>query len=322
MDKKKNSEIKLPWYKKIVLELLWGTCRILHYTPRWFRYGIMQPFIYAILRLVKYRNKVILENLFASFPEKSDKEIHQIANKYYNILAEVIVNTICLAGVNRKRNADILVWTNHKEVVDKVAGTDWIATGAHYGCWEYLPTWAWYDPESTFMSVYHPLSSDIFECFYRRLRNFASNIEQLPMRDAIPYYLRNRNKKKLMLGLISDQSPALRPDTAWHKFLNQDTAFIDGSEKLALKFHLPVFFAYIKRRAAGRYEAEFIQIYDGHENVAPNEITHRYAEMLEKMILERPELWMWSHRRWKHTPKKQQALFGTVGEFIPKTKQK
>ena len=44
----------------------------------------------------------------------------------------------------------------------------------------------------------------------------------------------------------------------------------------------------------------FEEIYDGSEPVADNEITERYVRRLEAMICERPELWMWSHRRWKH----------------------
>ena len=315
------NDIELRWYQKIALESLWCFSRIAHYSPRWFRFKVLQPFIYLILRLVRYRSKVILENLFASFPEKSDKEIYTLANKYYYFLAEIMVNTISLAGVSYKRDADILRWKNYEEHLKRVADTDWIGSGAHFGCWEYLPSWAWYIPDTTFLSVYHPLSSPVFECFFRRLRNFAPNIAQVPMRNAVLYYLQNRKKKRIMLGLISDQSPALRPDTEWIKFLNQDTAFIDGSEKLALKFHLPIYFAYIKRLAAGRYEAEWIQLYDGHEEVAPNEITRRYAAILEKMILEVPELWMWSHRSWKHTPKKQEALFGTAKEKQQKTKQ-
>ena len=29
-------------------------------------------------------------------------------------------------------------------------------------------------------------------------------------------------------------------------------------------------------------------------------IMQRHAEMLEKDIIARPEMWLWTHRRWKH----------------------
>ena len=55
----------------------------------------------------------------------------------------------------------------------------------------------------------------------------------------------------------------------------------------------------MERLRRGRYRMSFELIYDGTEEVAPNEITGRYVRKLEAMIREHPELWMWSHRRWK-----------------------
>ena len=83
-------------------------------------------------------------------------------------------------------------------------------------------------------------------------------------------------------------------------FLNQDTIFFDGGEKLALRCTLPVYFVKMSRLRRGRYEMSFELIYDGKEEVAEYEITQRYVRKLERMICECPELWMWSHRRWKH----------------------
>ena len=44
----------------------------------------------------------------------------------------------------------------------------------------------------------------------------------------------------------------------------------------------------------------FDLLYDGEEAVEPNEITERYVRRLEAEIVAQPELWIWSHRRWKH----------------------
>lgn len=63
--------------------------------PRWFRYGVFKPFVYAVLRLLRYRRKVVYRNIRGSFPEKSEKEIKRIINASYSSLAEVIVDTIC-----------------------------------------------------------------------------------------------------------------------------------------------------------------------------------------------------------------------------------
>lgn len=311
-----NSAIKehyhsMKWYQKISFNLLWGLCRMLNYSPRWFRFYVLRPLFTAILYVVGYRRKVIIRNLERSFPEKSKAEIRKIMRRFYVTLAEIIVNTVCLAGATQKRDGDVITWEDAPGHIAKNRGRDWIAMASHYGCWEYFPLWSWADEECEFMSVYHPLRSVVFEHFYRRLRKFAPNAHNVTMAETVRYYIKNRaSGRTTVLGLISDQSPNLRADTVWFNFLNQTTAFIDGSEKIAMRFGIPVYFCDIERRAAGRYHVRFIQIYDGVEQVEPNEITRRYAEHLERMIRRAPELWMWSHNRWKHTPEKQAKKFG------------
>ena len=305
-------ETQMKWYQHISLELLWWLFRFISITPRCFRYYILKPFLALFLILSHYRYKVIAENLTKSFPEKSEQEIKKLARRYYIYLAEVAVDIISLVGASESRMDKAVNWVNAKEVTERLNGKDWIAVGAHYGCWEYLPLWSRKQMSNTFMSVYHPMSSMVFDHFFQRLRRYSENIAIVPMKSTITYYLRNRNKGKgIILGLLSDQSPNLRADTHWFRFMNQDTAFIDGAENIAMKFSIPILFANTKRIAPGRYEVVLEEIYDGNKEVAQYEITQRYASKLEKMIRENPEIWMWSHNRWKHTPETQARRFGT-----------
>lgn len=305
-------ETQMKWYQHICLELLWGLFLVISITPRCFKYYILKPFLALLLILSHYRYKVIAENMAKSFPEKSKQEIRRLVRNYYIHLAEVAVDIISLVGASERRKDRAVNWVNAKEVTERLNGKDWIAVGAHYGCWEYLPLWSRKQMCNTFMSVYHPMSNVVFDCLFLRLRKYSENITTVPMKSTITYYLRNRNKGKgIILGLLSDQSPNLRADTHWFRFLNQDTAFIDGAESIAMKFRIPILFAYTKRVAPGRYEVMLEEIYDGKEDVPQHEITQRYATRLEEMIKEQPELWMWSHKRWKHTPEGQERRFGT-----------
>lgn len=288
-------------WQRLQLDLLWGCCSLVARMPVWFRYHLMQPFIVLIMWLIRYRRRVILSNLERSFPQRSRKELLQIMYRYYRILSEVIVDTISLTRAHPENGFPYIRFRQAEEHVKALNGRDWIAMASHYGCWEYLPMWAWFDPERTFMGVYHPLKSPIFEGFYQRLRAFSSNIAQIRMKECVRYYLRNRAQegKQFLVGLIADQNPGRRPDSHWFKFLNQDTVFFDGAEKLARRFSLPVYFVHMERMAPGRYEAWFEEIYDGKELLPEGEITRRYAVLLQQMICRKPELWMWSHRRWK-----------------------
>lgn len=313
MSEKTPNNDSLRWHQRLALELLWGACCLIGWMPRWFKYGMLQPFVYALLRMIRYRYKVMYTNISLSFPEKSEKEVKQIIKGAYSNLAEVIVDTICLAGAKRRNDLDHVTWIDADKHIERNKGRDWIFMASHYGCWEYFLLWTLNDPDCEIFGVYHQLKSTIFEHFYRRLRNFSPKIHQVPMQETVRQYLKNRSAgKNVALGLISDQTPNLRPDTEWFDFLNRKTAFIDGSEKLAMRFNIPVYYAHIERTRADHLTIRYVEIYDGVEEVEPMEITRRYAAALEAMIKERPELWMWSHKRWKHSPEKQLQRYGKM----------
>lgn len=263
--------------------------------------------------MIRYRYGVMRSNISLSFPEKSPQEVKQIIRGSYNTLAEVIIDTICLAGAKRRGDLNHVTWVNADEHRARTKGRDWIAMASHFGCWEYFPLWSLTDSDTHFMGVYHPLKNAVFEHLYRRLRNFAPNYHQVTMQDTVRHYIKNRSADRgIALGLISDQTPNLRADTEWFDFFGRKTAFIDGSEKLAMRFNIPVYFVHVKRVKAGHIAVRFDEIYDGVEEVEPNEITRRYVVALESMIREHPELWLWSHKRWKHTPEKQLQRFGKI----------
>ena len=290
--------------QRIGLESLWLGARVFAAMPYWFKYYVVENLIFVLLRYcLRYRMKVVKTNLRNSFPEKDERELAVIRRRFYRTLAEIFVDTINLAGLTPEKGRSLLTVKGLEEQKERVGGRDWIAMTAHFGCWEYCSFWGLYDPMQIVVAVYHPLRSRIVEAFYQRLRNgdYATTVA---MKESLRFYLRNRaggiGGRNLVMGLIADQNPPRRPDSRWFRFLNQDTIFFDGGEKLALRCQLPVYFVKMERLRRGRYEMSFELIYDGKEEVAEYEITQRYVRMLEAEIRRRPELWMWSHRRWKH----------------------
>ncbi|SDZ91130.1 KDO2-lipid IV(A) lauroyltransferase [Alistipes timonensis JC136] len=295
---------KLTLIQRIGLETLWLGARVFAVMPYWFKYYVVENLLFVLLYYcLRYRMKVVKTNLRNSFPEKDERELAVIRRRFYYTLAEIFVDTINLADLTPEKGRSLLTVKGLEEQKERVGGRDWIAMTAHFGCWEYCSFWGLYDPTQIVVAVYHPLRSKIVEALYQRLRNgdYATTVS---MKESLRFYLRNREKgidgKNLAMGLIADQNPPRRPDSRWFRFLNQDTIFFDGGEKLALRCQLPVYFVKMERLRRGRYEMSFEQIYDGKEEVAEYEITERYVRMLEAEIRRRPELWMWSHRRWKH----------------------
>lgn len=297
------SDRKLNIGRRISLELLWFAARLFSMMPYWFKFYIVEDFIYFLFRyVVRYRSAIVNKNLRNSFPDKSDREIAAIRNGFYRNLADVIVCTVNMAHMTEKKARRYLLIDDPEKYRRQFGGQDWVAMSGHFGCWEYASYWGAYDPTTVLLAVYHPLSSAVMEEFYRRLRTFEYS-QPVPMQESLRFYLHHRGEgikgRRLIMGLVADQNPRKYADSHWFRFLNQDTIFFDGGEKLALRCKLPVYFTKMKRMARGRYEMSFEKIYDGTEEVAPNTITERYVRGLEKMICECPEQWVWSHRRWK-----------------------
>lgn len=291
-------------FENVVVALLYGLCYLIAIHPRCIRYGVFVPFVSLVLRLLRYRKQVIMQQLRESFPNKSEEELREICSRYYRHLAEMIVDTLSLAGLNdkkRARNTEFNLTDNFHEVIN---GKNVVILTSHYGFWEialnlYLAT-----PNHHLVVAYRPLSSSIMDKLYKRLRN-NSYVDVVPSKQLMRHYVANRNGiegKNLIVGLIADQNCPPTKGCCWHNFFNHDSLFFDGGEQLAVKFSLPVFYMALERIEAGRYRHNYTQLYDGQEEIKPHEITERYVRCLERTIEAKPEYWMWSHRRWKFYP--------------------
>lgn len=242
-----------------------------------------------------------MDNLRRSFPDKSEKELQKICRGTYKNLAEQIINTISQAGVSDKTLMHRMKVNDAEKIQKEIGDRSAIMLTAHFGPWEAGSTVSLVVPDQTFVAVYHKLTNPVIDELMKRIRQHT-NVELVDMKHTMRHFIDNRNKRPMAMGLIADQNPVLRANMHWYKFLHQWTAFFEGGETLALKYHLPVYYFSPKRLSAGYYEGTFTLIYDGEEQVEPYTITERYVRLLENDINANPEMWMWSHRRWKHTP--------------------
>lgn len=294
-----NSRYNLSLMQRFGVSLLYGICRGVAIMPRWVRYYIIEEIIYFVMHhLMHYRRKVVMENLRNSFPERSEKELRKIASGFSRNLAEQMINLLSLTGLSSKRRRKLLTFPDAERYGAEIKGRNAIALIGHYGAWEFISILGLYESEHVAVGVYHSLESSVFDELFKRIRA-GENIALVPRNDIMRYFIRNRDGKPMNIGLIADQNQYRVKDPHWITFLNQDTIFADGAEQLARRFCLPVYYLWLRRRRRGEYELHAELIYDGKEEVAEHEITERYARRLERSIRECPELWLWSHRRWK-----------------------
>ena len=284
--------------------LLVGLCKLAGWLPYRLLYYVFVYVIYFVLHtVVRYRVKVVRKNLANSFPEKSRDELRRIEREFYKNLSEIFIDNLTLCAKRAEKLKKRFVFEDIRRQENLTEGRTWICAMAHYGSWEYTTVFPMYTDHDV-AAVYKPLHNETFEKFYKYLRA-RCGAEPVPLNGVAKKIMgiEKGRGKPAAIALIADQTPPWHEIHHWFNFLNQPAAFHMGAEKLALKFGLPVYFLHVEKVRRGYYRGWFEQIYDGEEKVAEYEITGRYVERLETMIRRCPELWLWSHKRWKHKPR-------------------
>jgi len=262
---------------------------------------LFSDFFYLVMYYVAgYRRKVVAANLRNSFPEKSEAERIQIERHFYKHLCDLIVETLKVTHMSPGQISRRLI-VRDPAGVDRLymEGKSVIALCSHYNNWEWFSAVPLVIPYRV-LSIYKPLTNKYFDQFVMDLRiKFGMLLS--PMQNILRDLIKFRNEKILTIsGFIADQTPPPDEHAYWTTFLNQETGFFRGAEKLAVKYDMPVIFVKTTKIKRGYYEVDFEIITYQPGKEAPGFVTSRYAEMLEAVIREKPEYWLWSHRRWKY----------------------
>jgi KDO2-lipid IV(A) lauroyltransferase len=153
--------------------------------------------------------------------------------------------------------------------------------------------------EHKFSALYKPLSNKYFDKLIINLRSkYATGM--VPMNDTFKVMLDYKRKNELIITwFLADQTPP-RETEYWTRFLNQETPVFLGTEKIARKLNHAVVFMDIHKLKRGYYQAEFTLLFENAKDTKEYEITEKHTKYLENIINQKPEYWLWSHRRWKH----------------------
>jgi KDO2-lipid IV(A) lauroyltransferase len=293
--------------QRVGANIIFYACKAVGSLPFWFLYYVVADIIYFLFYVVgRYRVGVVRANLSTSFPEKSRKELRTIERRFYHNLSEYFIDAIGMAAITKKRWEKRVVYLNADRTATEIAGRDWVNLFAHYGSWELFGSFAFIPGMGEGIAAYHPLENKTFDLFYIKIRNRFEGLRAVAMRELLRYFVTHRDSNRPMsLILIADQNAPIDAQSEWVPFLNHTTVFFHGGEKIARKFGIPVYYMHVRKTRRGHYEMWFEQIWDGTSPVENHYITNRYATLLEADIRECPELWMWSHKRWKWRLKKE-----------------
>ena len=262
---------------------------------------LISDFLYYVLYYVfSYRKSVVRENLKLAFPEMSKKERLEIEKNNFRNLTDIFLETFKSINVKEEELKKRFIFKN-TEVLERIYNNkqDVIVMCSHYGCWE----WVFGVRNITnfkINAIYKQLSNKYFDKLTKSRRSqYGANM--IKTKDTFREISRKSELKELnWYGFASDQSPKKSKAVYWNNFLNNWVPIHIGAEVIAKKYNMAIVFMDVQKIKRGYYEVSFVTITEEPKKFSDFEITERFIELLEKQIINKPEYYTWTHKRFKH----------------------
>lgn len=173
---------------------------------------------------------------------------------------------------------------------------------AHYGSWEWIFILQKYVKHKGY-AVYKRLGNKYFDKLVKEIRA-KYNSDLITTKETLNVLLKSKRKGELTInGFVSDQSPKADKAFHWSEFMGIKVPMYTGAEMLAKKLDMAVVFFSVKRIKRGYYETTFKTISETPNDYKDFEITDIFFKLVEAQILEDPQYYLWTHKRWKHRDK-------------------
>lgn len=250
--------------------------------------------------IIGYRKKIVYENLKNSFPNKSEKEIKQIQKKFFRNFSDYIVETVKAMTISEEELGKRVKHINQEFFHQaKAERKNVIILAGHVFDWEWINAFAKIIPQENCHPVYRKVNNDFWEEKVKLIRNRFGN-KALNSREIIRHILRTPVDGNSAYMFVADQTPHFSEVYYGLKFLNQRTPVFIGYDKLSQRLDLAFIYCEMKKVKRGYYEVSYHRIYPDGERFKEYEVVRKFHKMLEETINERPDNWLWSHRRWKY----------------------
>lgn len=259
----------------------------------------------AVFALYPRYRRIALANLAAAFPEKDEAERRAIGARSFGNLGKNVVEFCRL----RDWSPETIRARVRIEGVERIraalaGGKGALALTAHYGDWELLPH-AFAILERPLSFIVRPVDNPLLDRWFADLRTLAGN-RPIGRGDAGREALRLLRREGEMVGILADQYTAA-DESVLVDFFGMPTRATKGLALLAVRTGAPIVPIVIARRGRGADHTILVlppvrweRSGDVEKEIAA--ATQACQAALEGLIRERPDHWLWGHRRWKNVP--------------------
>ena len=244
-----------------------------------------------------FRSKEIINNnIKRAFPDLNSKEINKIKSSMWNNYGRVFAEYIYMKNFrhgNLSKNISIEgedILTNIKKQNQKV-----IFISGHFSTFE-LMAMQIDNLDLKIGAIYRPLKNIFLNKIMERIRRKYICNNQIKKGIGGLKELIKLNNKGYSTALMIDQrvSQGIKSN-----FFNEEAFTTTIPAQLVKKFNIPVVPIFIERYEGIKFKMKvFKPVHFSPEDSIEN-ITADLNKILEKMILNNPNSWIWSHNRWK-----------------------
>jgi KDO2-lipid IV(A) lauroyltransferase len=278
--------------------IVFGFFYLFSLLPFWLLYFFSNGFAFILYHVIAYRKDIVFSNLATAFPEKTAAERKKIAKQFYRNFSDNWLETIKMLSISEKNIGKRI--TTDLTVLQEIyaSGRCCDILLGHQFNWEWCNASVPVRVPFRVLVAYSPIKSKIVDRLFLHLRQRFGCI-LLPFDDMRRAMLPHRNSQYL-LGLVADQNPAIPERSYWLNFLNTPTSFLKGPEKGARIGNIPAAFMAFSKTKRGHYHLQASLLHLNPRETTEGELTKKYVSLLEENIRKHPDLYLWSHRRWKH----------------------
>ncbi|PZR22965.1 MAG: lipid A biosynthesis acyltransferase [Flavobacterium psychrophilum] len=254
-----------------------------------------------VYHIIGYRKKTVRLNLSLTLRHLSPEERKTVEKKFYHHFTDSFFEMAKSLTISDKELKKRFVFTNYELVHEYEAkGKSVIMLLGHYGSYEWLLFMNKFFKTHKGFGIYKVIRNKYFDRLVKKMRG-KFDAELIGVRETIPAMRQNERKGILgFYGFISDQSPKLSSTIHWGDFFGMEVPIHVGGEMLAKKIGMNMIFAKVDKTSRGHYKCTFVPVEGDIKEIPNYNISDSFMKMLEQQILDAPEYYLWTHKRFKH----------------------
>jgi KDO2-lipid IV(A) lauroyltransferase len=243
-------------------------------------------------------------NLRIAFPHLSPRERNRIACRSFQIIALNLLEVSKLPSLTKYNISSIAEYDPENGLNNLEAalarGKPILYLTGHFSAWELLPA-AHALRGYPLSFVTRPLDNARLEQYLRTLRESSGNVV-ISKKDSARRILRAL-KVSGCVGILMDQNSDPQ-ESVFADFFGLPACTSSGAALFALRTDATVLPGYLSPPRRGRYRIKFlpplslIRTGDMAHDVKAN--TFLFNRVLESIVREQPESWLWGHKRWSY----------------------